>query len=380
VRRVIFDAEHEDFRASVRSFIASDAVPHTEAWEELGMVDRSFWRSAAGLGFVGFEAPEEYGGAGISDFRFNAILDEEMAYATAVGDNFSLENDIIAPYLIELTNSDQKARWLPAFTAGELVVALALSEPGAGSDLRAISTTAHRDNGGYVIRGSKTFVTSGLQADLVLVAARMPALGSRSQYGIFAVERGCEGFTPGSKLRKIGRRAQDTAELFFDSVWVSAANLIGEEGKGLSYVMRNLPRERVSIAVSAVASAEQALAMTLDYVKGRHAFGRPVGSFQANRFTLADMATKIRIARTYIDQCILALTRNELTGGEAAGAKAWTTDLQFSVLDTCLQLHGGYGYTEDYPIARLWRDSRVQRIYGGTNEIMREIVGRDLGL
>ena len=380
MRRTIFDDEHRSFRESARAFMTREAVPHTEEWEAAGIIDRSFWVKAAESGFVGFEAPEQYGGLGISDFRFNAILDEEVAYAGAVGDNFSLENDIIAPYLVELTNEEQKERWLPGFTKGDLIVAIAMTEPGAGSDLQAMSASAQRDGDHYLLNGSKTFVTSGLQADLVIVAARTSDGGGRQGFSLLVVEDGAEGFDRGRKLDKIGRRAQDTAELYFNQVEVPAENRLGVEGEGFSYLMEHLPRERLSIAVSAVAAAEHALELTLAYVRERHAFGQPVGSFQANRFAVADMTTQVAAARAYVDRCIEALNAGELSGAEAAGIKAWTTDLQFAVLDRCLQLHGGYGYMDEFAVSRLWRDARVQRIYGGTNEIMKEIVGRSLGL
>jgi acyl-CoA dehydrogenase len=379
VKRGIFEDEHDEFRQSVRRFLAAEAVPRTEEWEAEGMVDRGFWRRAAQCGFVGFEMPEEHGGVGISDFRFNAIVDEEVAYAGAVGDNFSLQNDIIAPYLLELASDEQKARWMPGFTSGDLVFAIAMTEPGAGSDLRAMSATARRDGDEYVLDGSKTFVTSGIQADLVIVAART-VQGGNEGYSLLVVEDGMEGFERGRKLDKVGRKAQDTAELFFNGVRIPAANLLGTEGDGLRYLMARLPRERLSIAVSAVAAAEHALELTLDYVRERHAFGQPVGTFQANRFTLATMSTEIAAARAYVDHCITALNAGDLSGAEAAGAKAYTSDLQFDVLDRCMQLYGGYGYMSEYPISRLWRDARVQRIYGGTNEVMKEIVGRSLGL
>jgi acyl-CoA dehydrogenase len=380
MRRTIFDNEHRDFRDSVRTFLRREAVPNTGAWEAAGMVPRSFWIKAAQAGFVGFEAPEEHGGLGLSDFRFNAILDEEVEYAEVAGDNFSLENDIVAPYLIELADEQQQARWLPRFTAGELVVAIAMSEPGAGSDLQAIRTQAVHADDGYVLRGSKTFVTSGIQADRVIVAARTGNGSAREALSLFVVDAGADGFERGRKLDKVGRRAQDTAELYFNDVYVPAQDLLGDEGEGFAYLMRNLPRERLSIAVSAVAAAEHALEVTLVYVRKRHAFGRPIGSFQANRFSLAEMTTQVIAARAYVDRCIEAVNAGELTAAEAAGAKALTTDLQFEVLDRCVQLHGGYGYMDEYAISRLWRDARVQRIYGGTNEIMKEIVGRSLGL
>jgi acyl-CoA dehydrogenase len=380
LKRTIFTAEHDAFRESVREFVAREAVPHTEEWEQAGMVDRSFWTKAAALGFVGFAAPEEHGGLGLPDFRFNTILNEEMSYAGAVGDNFSLQNDVVAPYLIEFTTPEQKARWLPGFTRGKLVTAIAMSEPGMGSDLRAMATVAKSDGDGYTLNGSKTFVTSGIQADLVIVAARLEgATASSSPITLFAVESGTEGFGRGRKLDKIGRRAQDTAELFLNDVNVAAENRIGDEGGGLSLLKRNLPQERMSIATTAVAVSEAALTITADYCRDRRAFGKPIGEHQAIRFALADMKVKIDVARAYLDRCIECLVRGELTAEEAAGAKLATTELQFEVVDRCLQLHGGYGYMEEYPIARIWRDSRVQRIYGGTSEIMKEIVGRSMG-
>jgi alkylation response protein AidB-like acyl-CoA dehydrogenase len=375
MQRTIFEEEHDAFRDSVKGFLAKEALPHTDEWEAGGMVDRGFWRKAAEHGFVGFEAPEDCGGLGIADFRFNAVINEEIAYAGVVGDNFSLQNDIIVPYLLELTDDEQKRRWLPGLTTGESVYAIAMTEPGAGSDLRAMSASARREGDGYVLDGSKTFVTSGIQADRVIVAAR-----TGQGFSLFMVEAGMEGFERGRKLDKVGRRAQDTAELFFNGVFVPAENRLGEEGMGLRYLMARLPRERLSIAVAAVAASEHALTITLDYVRERHAFGQPIGSFQHNRFTLASLHAKVLAARAFIDTAIVALNEGRLSGEDAASAKAFSTDLQFEVLDHCLQLHGGYGYMNEYVISRLWRDARVQRIYGGTNEVMREIVGRSMGL
>jgi acyl-CoA dehydrogenase len=379
MRRTIFEPEHDAFREAVRGFLVREALPRTEAWEAAGVVDRDFWRLAAGQGMVAFSAPEEHGGSGLDDFRFNVVVDEEMALTGAVGDNFSLCNDIVVPYLTDLTDDEQRARWLPGVTSGEIVPAIAMSEPGTGSDLRAIQAVARWDGEHYVLNGAKTFVTSGIQADLVIVAARTEREGV-GDYGLFVVDARAEGFSRGRKLDKIGRRAQDTAELFFDDVRVPESDVLGDAGEGLRYLMRNLPQERLGIAVTAVASAERALEITLEYVRTRTAFGKPVGSFQANRFALADAVTETRAARSYVDRCIAAHVAGELDGAEAAGAKAWTTEVQFRVIDRCLQLHGGYGYMEEYEIARMWRDARVQQIYGGTNEIMREIVGRSLGL
>lgn len=379
--RLIFNSEHSDFRESVRSFLAKEAIPNRDTWEEQGIVDRDFWHKAAAQGLVGFAVAPEYGGAGVSDFRFNAVLDEELAYARVPGDGFMMANDILAPYLMNLTNHEQRAAWLPNFTVGAWIGAIAMTEPGAGSDLRAIATTARLEDGAYVISGSKTFVTSGIQADLVIVVARTSGrLGEHDGLSLIAVHAGTPGYERGRKLEKVGRRAQDTAELFFNQTRVPAENLIGREGQGLELLKANLPQERLAMAVSGLAAAETAFAVTLEYCRARHAFGRPIGSHQAIRFSLAEMHTQLRIARVYIDDCIETHTRGALSPEDAASAKYWTTDLQCSVIDECLQLHGGYGYMEEYPIARMWRDARVQRIYGGTNEIMKDIVGRSLGV
>jgi alkylation response protein AidB-like acyl-CoA dehydrogenase len=379
LRRTIFAPEHDDFRESVRGFLAREAAPRSEDWEAAGIIDRGFWKLAAAQGLVAFSAPEEVGGADLDDFRFNAVLDEEVVATGTVTDAFSLTNDIVAPYFTELASPEQHARWLPGITSGETVAAIAMSEPGAGSDLRGIATSATWQGDHYTLSGSKTFVTSGIQADLVIVVARIKREGVEG-LGLFVVGADAEGFSRGRKLEKIGRKAQDTAELFFEDVPVAEADIIGEPGRGLSHLMRNLPQERLSIAVTAVASAERALALTLEYVQNRNAFGQPIGSFQANRFSLAELTTEVRAARAYTDRCIEAQVAGELDAAEAAGAKHWTTELEFRTIDRCLQLHGGYGYMDEYTIARMWRDSRVQRIYGGTSEIMLEIVGRSIGL
>ena len=376
MKRTIFETEHEQFRESVRAFLRKEAVPHTDRWEANGLVDREFWSAAAAHGFVGFAAPEEFGGGGLRDFRFNAVLNEEVVRTGTVGDGFSLTNDIVLPYYLDIASPEQQARWIPGIIKGDTVIAVSMSEPGTGSDLRGIKSTAVRDGAGWRLSGSKTFVTSGIQADLVIVAARIAEGG----LGLFVVASGQKGFTRGRKLDKIGRKAQDTAELFFDNVYVPDSDVLGEPGKGLHYLMGNLAQERLSMAVVAVASAEYAVVIAVAYGKERTAFGQPVGSFQANRFRLAELATKVSMARVYVDRCIEAQNADELTAAEAAGAKFTTTELEFEALDACLQIHGGYGYMEEYEVARRWRDCRVQRIYGGTNEIMREIVGRSLGL
>jgi alkylation response protein AidB-like acyl-CoA dehydrogenase len=378
-KRTIFEAEHESFRSMVRLFLESEAKPRFDQWLSDGVIDRAFWREAAALGLVGFAAPVEFGGVGISDFRYNAILNEEVVYSGVGTDAFSLTNDIVAPYLINLTDEEQKARWLPGLTEGSLAVAIAMTEPAAGSDLRGIQSRAVWKDGAYELSGSKTFITNGTQADLVIVAAHVDREGMNGM-GLFVVEANMPGFSRGRKLEKIGRRAQDTAELFFDNVRVPASNVLGVADQGLRLLMQNLAQERLSIAITAIADAEHVLEFTVDYVEERRAFGAPIGRLQSVRFAVAEMVTEVRIGRSYIDQCIQSHVKGTLTGDEAAGAKAWLTDLEWKVLDQCLQLHGGYGYMEEYEIARRWRDARVTRIYGGTNEIMKEIVGRSVGL
>src|SRR3954468_1208285 len=339
MKRTIFDDVHDDFRDSVRRFLLKEAVPHTEEWEAAGAVDRGFWRKAAAQGLVGFPAPEELGGAGLSDFLFNAVLDEEIAYSGVVGDYLNLLNDIIAPYLLDLTTPEQRRRWLPGVTAGETVCAIAMSEPGAGSDLRGMQSTATVQNGGYALSGSKTFVTSGITADLVIVAAYVRGEPGVEGLGLFVVEKDMPGFTRGRKLDKVGHRGQDTGELFFDDVPIPRENVLGEPGRGLHHLMRNLPQERLSMAVYAVAAAEHALELTLEYVRTRSAFGKPIGSFQANRHHLAEIATEVGVARIYVDRCIAAHSAGELSDVEAASAKFWMTELQFRVIDRCVQLH-----------------------------------------
>ncbi len=376
--REIFGEEHLAFRELARDFLTREALPHVDAWREAGIIDRAFWRSAAAHGLVGFAADPKYGGLGIDDFRFNAIIDEEVLYLGAGTDAFQLTNDIVLPYFLDLTTEEQKDRWLPGIVDGSLVPAIAMSEPGAGSDLRGIATTAIRTDAGWRLNGSKIFITSGIQADLVIVAAKVDAPGMEG-LGLFVVERGMAGFERGRKLEKIGRRAQDTAELFFADVEVPDANVIGEPGNGLRLMMANLAQERIAMAVTAIADAERTLEITTEYASERKAFGTSIGSFQANRFDIAEMATEVRIGRVYVDDCIRRHVAGELSDAEAAGAKQWATDLEWRVLDRCLQLHGGYGYMDEYEVATRWRDARVQRIYGGTNEIMKEIVGRSLG-
>jgi alkylation response protein AidB-like acyl-CoA dehydrogenase len=381
VKRTIFDEDHAAFRQLCRDFLLGEAAPHTAEWEAAGIVDRQVWKQAGSTGLLGFEMPDEFGGAGIRDFRYNAILGEEIVFTGSVGVGFTLHNDICAPYLLKLCTDEQKARWFPGFVSGELVTAIGMTEPSTGSDLQGIRTTARPapDGDGWILNGSKTFITNGIYSDLVIVAAKTDPESRHRGMSLLAVERGMPGFERGRNLAKVGMHAQDTAELFFSDVHVPRANLLGEEGNGFRYLMENLPQERLSIAVTAVASMERAIELTTDYAKSRTAFGRPIGTFQASRFAMAEMVSKTRAARSYVDQCILALNAGELGADEAAGVKYWMTDLLGEVVDAAVQLHGGYGYMDEYEVSRLWRDARVTRIYGGTNEIMKEIVGRSLG-
>jgi len=380
MKRDLFEEEHQLFRETVREFLAREVVPHHSQWEKDGIVPREVWKSAGEIGMFGFGVPEEFDGAGITDFRYNAVIVEEVVAIGATGLGYSLHNDVMAPYFVDLTNDEQKARWLPGFVSGELITAVAMSEPGAGSDLQGIRTTAVRDGDHYVVNGQKTFITNGINSDLVVVVAKTdPDAGARG-ISLLVVERGMEGFSRGRNLEKIGMHAQDTAELFFDNVRVPSANLLGpQEGQGFFQLMANLPQERLSIAVMAVAAAETVLRTTIEYCKNRTAFGRNIGGFQNTRFVLAELDTEVDIARLYVDRCILALNAGELTAVDAAKAKWWTTELQTKVIDRCLQLHGGYGYMMEYPVAKAWMDSRVQTIYGGTTEIMKEIIGRSFG-
>jgi alkylation response protein AidB-like acyl-CoA dehydrogenase len=376
----LYEAEHEDFRQLCRTFLAREVVPHHEEWERAGIVDRDVWRKAGAAGLLGMDVDTEYGGGGQRDFRFNAVLDEEIVAAGATGLGFGLHNDIVAPYLTELTTPAQRTRWLPDFCSGAMITAIAMSEPGAGSDLTGIRTTAVRDGDAYVFTGQKTFITNGEHADLVIVVAKTDPERGAHGVSLIAVERGTPGFARGRRLDKIGLKASDTAELFFDDCRVPADNLIGTENSGFYHLMANLPRERLSIAVVAVAACERMLSATLAYARERQAFGRPIGSFQHNRFVLAELDTEVTIARTFLNHCITEHNAGRLSVSDAAKAKWWTTELQNKVADRCLQLHGGYGYMREYPIARAWLDSRVQTIYGGTTEIMKEIIGRSLGL
>jgi alkylation response protein AidB-like acyl-CoA dehydrogenase len=355
-------------------------TPHHAEWEKAGIVDRGVWVEAGKHGLLGFDMPEKYGGGGVADFRYNAVLLEEIVRAHASGLGFGLQNDVVAPYLVRLATEEQKERWFAGFCAGELITAIAMSEPAAGSDLQGIQTTAVRDGDGWLLNGSKTFITNGINSDLVIVVAKTdPSKGAKG-ISLLMVERGMPGFERGRNLEKVGLKAQDTSELFFNDVRVPETNLIGEENRGFIHLMENLPQERLSIAVGAVAASESILATTLEYCKTRTAFGRPIGSFQNSRFVLAELATEVEIARVFLDKSISEHNAGRFSITDAAMAKWWTTELQKRVVDACVQLHGGYGYMMEFPIAKAYLDSRVQTIYGGTTEIMKEIIGRSLGV
>jgi len=378
-RRAIFDAEHEQLREVARDFFEKYAIPNRDEWEQRGDVGREVWRQAGTHGLLGLEVPEQYGGPGVKDYRFSAVITEESARSRS-GLSLGLQNDIVAPYLISLGTDEQKQRWLPGMVTGELLGAIAMSEPGAGSDLAGIRTSAQRDGDDWILNGSKTFISGGILADFVIVVARTDPGAGHKGFTLLVVENGMPGFERGKKLDKIGCRTSDTAELFFSNVRVPDRNRLGEEGRGFYSLMHNLPQERMGIAVGGLASAERAFEITIAYAKDRTAFGQPIGSFQANRFALAEMHTKLQVARSYLDQCIAAVAAGELSAEDAAGAKWWITELQWDITDRCMQLFGGYGYINEYEIAAIWRDARVQRLYGGTTEIMKDLVGRKLGL
>ena len=383
MRRTLFEDDHEAFRDSFRKFVQAEIVPHHDEWEQAGIVPRELFATAGKSGFLGIEIPEEYGGGGVRDFRFNAVMDEELmgCGAAAAGLGLSLHNDICLPYFMAYCNDEQRARWLPGIASGELITAIAMTEPGIGSDLASMSTTAIRDGDHYVVNGAKTFITNGINADLVITAVKTDPAEKHKGMSLVVLERGMEGFERGRNLDKLGQHAQDTAELSFTDVRVPVTNLLGDqEGQGFAQLVGNLPQERLSIGYAAVASARYALDLTLEHVKERKAVGKPIGSFQNSRFVLAELDTEIDIAQHYVDACVRALDAGELTAADASKAKYWCTELQGRVVDKCLQLFGGYGYMTEYPIARAFADARITRIYGGTTEIMKEVIGRSLGL
>ena len=382
MRRTGFEAEHSDYRETVRRFIAAEIEPERERWERDGIVDRELFAKAARSGLLAMAVPERYGGAGVDDFRFNQILDEEVGI-TGIGGaglGITLHNDICLPYFLNFASEQQRERWLPGIADGSLITALAMTEPEIGSDLAGLRTSAARDGDCYVVNGSKTFITNGINADLVITAVRTDPSERHAGISIVIVERGMDGFTRGRNLDKLGMHSQDTAELFFSDVRVPVENLLGAEGDGFRQMTSNLAQERLSIALAGVGAARGALDWTVDYVKQRTAFGKPIGTFQNTRFALAEIATEIELATAFCDQAVLALNDGELSAADAAMAKWWATELQGRVIDRCVQLHGGYGYMTEYPITRAYADARVTRIYGGTTEIMKEIVGRSLGL
>ncbi|WP_019873066.1 acyl-CoA dehydrogenase family protein [Sporichthya polymorpha] len=376
--RSIFEPEHEQVRRTTREFLDREALPHLERWTEQGHVDREIFCRAGEIGLLGMDVPTEYGGAGMDDYRYNVVVSEECARGGS-GVGLTLQNDLIAPYIKSLGTEGQKKRFLTGITSGELLGCIAMSEPGAGSDLAGIRTSARRDGDDWVLNGSKTFISGGILADFAIVVTRTDAEAGHKGFTLFLVEDGMPGFAKGKKLDKIGNRASDTAELFFDNVRVPDANRLGEIGGGFYALMRNLPQERLGIAIIGLIAAERALEITMQYAKERTAFGQPIGQFQVNRHALSEMHTKLTIARVYIDHAIMAVTRGELSAQEAAGAKWWMSELEWEVVDRCMQMFGGYGYINEYEIAAIWRNSRVQRVYGGTTEILKDLVGRGLG-
>jgi alkylation response protein AidB-like acyl-CoA dehydrogenase len=379
IPRTLFLPEHQTFRDSVRRFMQDEVAPHDERWQEQGYADREVWRKAGANGLLCPTMPPEYGGAG-ADKLYSVVLFEEQARANNSTLGFGLHSEIVAPYLLAYGCDALKEKYLPKMASGEMISAIAMSEPGAGSDLQGVKTTALKRNGFYLLNGSKTFITNGWNCDLVIVVAKTdPAKGAKGT-SLLVVDTAMKGFTKGKRLKKMGLKGQDTAELFFDNVAVPAQNLLGQEGNGFVYLMQELPWERLQIAISAVAKAEAALEWTRSYVTERKAFGRPVASFQNTRFKLAELATEVQVARVFVDRCIELLLDKKLDTATASMAKYWVSDLECKVMDECVQLHGGYGYMWEFPIARAYVDSRVQRIYGGTNEIMKEVISRSLGL
>ena len=382
MRRTVFTDEHEAFRDVAREFVERQVKPRLDVMREDREIDRTTWLEAGKQGLLGIAVPEEFGGGGVDDFRFNSVFNEELSrVSAALGSSFSIHADIVAPYLLELTTDEQKQRWLPGFCSGETITAIGMTEPSGGSDLASLRTTARRDGDSYVVNGSKTFITNGYNCDLVVLAVRTGSTEDRARgVSLLAVEAGTPGFTRGRKLHKIGQPEADTAELFFDNVRVPVENLLGEENRGFPAMMTRLAQERLSCAISNVAHAKQILDETLDYVKERKAFGSSVGSFQANKHRIAELVTQIDVARAFVDTCLDAHVRGELSAVDAAKAKLWSSEAQNAVIDACVQLYGGYGYMQEYRVAQAWADARVSRIWAGSNEIMREIIGRDLGL
>lgn len=377
LKRTIYNEDHEMFRASVKEFFRRELLPKIDKWEKDGIVDREFWLAAGAQGLLLADIPEEYGGGGL-DFRINAIIFEETQMAGTDGPGFGPQNDVIAPYIYNYGTETAKRYWLPKMAKGEAIGAICMTEPNAGSDLKAIQTKATPVDGGYLLNGSKIFITNGINCDVAIVAARIGSDKGAKTISLFLCDAAADGFKKGRKLEKIGIRSNDTAELFFDDVFVPAENLLGEEGRGFAYMMQELPQERISISISCQAAAQHAYDITVPYVKDRKAFGKTILEFQNTRFVLADIKTKLQVGWAHLDGCIQALVDKQLTIHQAAAAKLWHSELRSSVVDDCLQLFGGYGYMEEYEIARLWRDSRVMRLYGGTSEIMKGLISRSI--
>ncbi|MDT0202530.1 acyl-CoA dehydrogenase family protein [Nocardioides sp. AE5] len=381
MKRTIFDADHESFRASVREFLEREVIPNVESHAENKALPREFWLAAGKQGFLGLEIPEEYGGSGAGDYRFNTVLFEELSKVNAaLGSCAGIHADITAPYLVELGTEEQKKKWLPGVAAGEILLAIGMTEPSGGSDLAALKTTAVRDGDQWVINGSKTFITNGYSADLVITAVRTSPEKKARGITLFAIPADAPGFSRGRKLDKVGQDESDTAELFFENVRLGDDHIIGELDGGFIHMMQKLPQERLGCAISNVAHAKQILIETLQYTKDRQAFGQSIGQFQHNKFLLAELFTQIEVTEAFIDQCVVAHDKSELSSVDAAKAKWWSSQVQNDVLDHCVQLHGGYGFMNEYRVARAWRDARVSKIWAGSNEIMKELIGRDLGL
>ena len=380
MKRSIYDSDHEAFRDSVRGFLDRQVKPHLEEHVAEKSMPRELWLEAGKQGFLGLEIPEQYGGSEAGDYRFNAVLTEELAKVNmALPSCVGIHADIVAPYLVHLTTEEQKERWLPRFCTGELLTAIGMTEPSGGSDLAALKTTAVQDGDDWVLNGSKTFITNGYSADLVLVAARTSPEKKARGITLFAVEAGMQGFSRGRKLDKVGQDESDTAELFFEDVRVPAANVVGEVDNGFIHMMQWLPQERLGSAVTNLAHAAQILEETIEYARERKAFGQSIGAFQHNKFLLAELVTRVEVTQAFVDQAVIAHTQGELTPIDAAKAKWWTAQVQNEVLDHCVQLYGGYGFMNEYRVARAWRDARVTKIWAGSNEIMKELIGRDLG-
>jgi len=379
--RNVYGPDHEAFRATAHEFVERSLKPRAEQFIEARSIDREVWIEAGKQGLLGLEVPETYGGSEARDFRFNAVLAEELSkFNAAASSSFGIHADCVAPYLVDLGTEEQKERWLPGFCSGEIITAIAMTEPSGGSDLAALKSMAVRNGDDWILSGSKTFITNGYQADLVIVAARTSPDKGAKGITLFGVESGMPGFERGRKLDKVGQQESDTAELFFTDVQVPSANVIGEVDRGFIAMMERLPQERVGAAVSNTAHAAQILVETIAYAKERKAFGQPIGSFQHNKFLLAELQTKIEVTQAFVDDCIEAHAERRLSAVDAAKAKWWSAEVQNDVLDACVQLYGGYGFMNEYRVARAWRDARVTKIWAGTNEIMKELIGRDLGL